>query len=302
MSVPPALGAVDRESGCCATVRHMRAHLVQMDIAWEDRPANFARVETLLDGVDVRPGDFVLLPEMFDSGFSVNVSATADKSGETLDFLRRLAEDLGVYVQGGRTVHGCGCAKAENRASVLAPNGRLVCEYSKIHPFSFGRESEAFEGGRHVETWEWRADEERTLVCPAVCYDLRFPELFRIGALRGAEVLALGANWPDARQHHWRALLIARAIENQAVVLGVNRVGRDPHLNYIGGTIAVGPKGETLGELKDEEGVLSVDVDVQAVREWRRVFPALSDARLLSEEVARAGSETRRGGAGRVGA
>ncbi|MCW5776585.1 MAG: hypothetical protein KIS87_09115 [Phycisphaeraceae bacterium] len=260
----------------------MRAHLVQMDIAWEDRGANCSRVERLLDGADVRPGDFVLLPEMFDSGFSVNVSATADKAGETLDFLRRLAEDLGVYVQGGRTVHGCGCAKAENRASVLAPDGRLVCEYSKIHPFSFGRETEAFEGGTRVETWEWRAGEERATVCPAVCYDLRFPELFRIAVLRGAEVVALGANWPDARQHHWRALLVARAIENQAVVLGVNRVGRDPYLNYAGGSIAVGPKGETLGELKDEEGVLTVDVPIAQVREWRSLFPALNDARLIS--------------------
>ncbi len=280
----------------------MRAHLVQMDIRWEDRGANFSRVERLLDGADVRPGDFVLLPEMFDSGFSVNVSATADRTGETLAFLRRLAEDLGAYVQGGRTVHGCGCAKAENRASVLAPDGRLVCEYSKIHPFSFGRETEAFEGGGRVETWEWRAGEELAIVCPAVCYDLRFPELFRIGALRGAEVMALGANWPDARQHHWRALLIARAIENQAVVLGVNRTGRDPHLNYVGGTIAVGPKGDVLGELDDAEGVLSVEVDVQAVREWRRVFPALEDARLIRAEEAHAEAQRRGGGEGRGGA
>jgi len=276
----------------------MRAHLVQMDIAWEDRGENFARVERLLDGVDVRPGDFVLLPEMFDSGFSVNVSATADKTGETLDFLRRLAEDLGAYVQGGRTVQGCGCAKAENRATVLSPDGDLVCEYSKIHPFSFGRESEAFEGGRRVETWEWRSAGERALVCPAVCYDLRFPELFRIGALRGAEVFALGANWPDARQAHWRALLVARAVENQGVVLGVNRTGSDPHLRNIGGSIAVGPKGETLGELGDEEGVLSVDVPIAEVREWRRMFPALKDARLIGAEEAHAVAQRRRGGEG----
>ena len=272
----------------------MRAHLVQMDIAWEDREANCSRVERMLDGADVRPGDFVLLPEMFDSGFSVNISATADKKGETLAFLRRLAEDLGVYVQGGRTFLACGCSKAENRASVLSPDGALICEYSKIHPFSFGRESEAFDGGDRVETWAWRSGGGEVLVCPAICYDLRFPELFRIGALRGAEVFALGANWPDARQHHWRALLLARAIENQAVVLGVNRVGRDPHLNYVGGTIAVGPKGETLGELRDQEGVLSVEVDVGAVREWRRVFPALQDVQLIDDQGSRGGAEAQR--------
>jgi len=240
----------------------------------------------------------VLLPEMFDSGFSVNVSATADKGGETLAFLGRLAEDLGVYVQGGRTVLGCGCAKAENRATVLSPDGDLLCEYSKIHPFSFGRENVAFQGGGRVETWDWRSGGDRAIVCPAVCYDLRFPELFRIGALRGAEVFALGANWPDARQSHWRTLLVARAIENQAVVLGVNRTGSDPHLRYIGGSIAVGPKGETLGELGDDEGVLSVDMPIAEVREWRRVFPALKDARLIGAEEAHAEAQRRGGGEG----
>jgi predicted amidohydrolase len=120
-------------------------------------------------------------------------------------------------------------------------------------------------------------------VCPAICYDLRFPELFRLGLLKGAEVYALGANWPDARQAHWRALLIARAIENQAFVLGVNRTGRDPHLNYAGGSIAVGPQGEVLGELAAEEAVLSVEIAPREVHAWREKFPAWKDGKLLAQ-------------------
>jgi omega-amidase len=119
------------------------------------------------------------------------------------------------------------------------------------------------------------------VVCPAVCYDLRFPELFRIGLSKGAEAFAIGANWPEARQAHWRTLLIARAIENQAFVLGVNRTGSDPALRYAGGTIAVGPRGEVLGELEAEEGVLSTGVDVSEMRKWREVFPAWRDGRLM---------------------
>jgi predicted amidohydrolase len=117
-------------------------------------------------------------------------------------------------------------------------------------------------------------------ICPAVCYDLRFPELFRRGLQQGAEMFVLGANWPSARQHHWRTLLIARAIENQAFVIGVNRCGSDPHLDYSGGSMALGPKGEILAELGDEERIESVEIDPEKLRSWRGEFPAWRDARL----------------------
>ena len=282
----------------------MRAHLVQMDIAWEDREANRRKVETLLDSADVGESDLVVLPELFDSGFSLNTSVTADRDGSTLAFLLGLSEDLGCVIQGSRTVLSCDCAKATNRASIVGPGG-LLREYSKIHPFSYGREGEAFVGGGEVVTYRWEGTEARRhegteeeaerrgdaetewksaegglVVCPAVCYDLRFPELFRAGLAAGAEVFALGANWPDGRQAHWRALLVARAIENQAFVLGVNRTGPDPHLNYVGGSIAVDPKGGVLGELGDEEAVLTVEIDPGTLRAWRDEFPAWKDRRL----------------------
>jgi len=274
-----------------------RAHLVQFDIAWEDPAENFRRVERLISRAPIDAGDLVVLPEMFDSGFSFETGRTADKEGRTLAFLVDLARDLGVYVQGARTVHECHCAKASNCAPIIGPDGAVLAEYRKIHPFTFGREGERFEGGRDVVLYEWaRGRSGREVewkasgggarsglrVCPAICYDLRFPELFRIGLQRGAEVFALGANWPDIRQHHWRALLMARAIENQAFVLGVNRVGRDPNLNYTGGSIALSPTGEVLGELGRDADVLSVEIDAGVLTEWREKFPAWRDAKLLA--------------------
>ncbi|MFG0327657.1 MAG: nitrilase-related carbon-nitrogen hydrolase [Phycisphaerales bacterium JB037] len=264
----------------------MRAHLVQFDIAWEDRAENFRRVEALLAPVDLRPGDLVLLPEMFDSGFSLNADATADHDARTLGWLTDFARARRVTVQGGRTVKPDPAGKARNQAPAIGPDGSLLATYEKIHPFSFGREPEAFEGGDSVVTYAWIVPEDsgpahRATVGPAICYDLRFPELFRLAAMRGAEVLALGANWPDARQSHWRALAIARAIENQAFVLAVNRTGPDPHLNYVGGSIAVDPMGTVLGELADEQAVLSVELDLPGLRAWRDRFPALRDIRLL---------------------
>lgn len=255
----------------------MQAHLVQFDIAWEEPERNFAKVAEMLDRAPVAPGDLVLLPEMFDTGFSFNIKRTNDAGGRTLGFLLELADDLGVVVQGGRTVAPCHACAGRNIMTVAAPGQRVLAEYAKIHPFQ--REAERFESGRSVEVFSWEA--AGLAVCPAICYDLRFPELFRAGLRRGAQAFTVGACWPTVRIHHWRALLIARAIENQAYAFGVNRVGKDPMTSYSGGSIAVGPKGDVLGELGDVEGVLSVPVSREEVETWRSTFFAWKDLRMV---------------------
>lgn len=253
----------------------MKAHLVQMDIGWEDKKGNYERVRRLLRSGATSAGDLVVLPEMFDTGFSFVLEKTADKDGSTLAFLMAMARELGVTVQGSRTVVGVD-GRGRNCATVVGPEG-LICEYHKVHPFTLGREVDFFTGGNEVTTYKWGGSS----VCPAVCYDLRFPELFRIGLVKGAEVFAIGSNWPSSREGHRVALSIARAIENQAVVLSVNRCGKDPNLEYAGGTLAVGSRGEVLGQLGGDEGVLSVEIDLEDVRRWRRTFPAWRDHKLV---------------------
>jgi predicted amidohydrolase len=189
----------------------------------------------------------------------------------------------------------------------VGPDGALLCEFEKIHPFTLGKEVDYFTGGDAVKVYPWvtgkeqesrRAGEQETsaatgaahsalgtphsaLICPAVCYDLRFPELFRIGLIKGAEVFAIGSSWPATREQHRVTLSIARAIENQAFVLSVNRCGKDPTLEYAGGTLAISPRGEVLGQLGGVEGVLSVPIDMDDLRRWRRTFPAWKDHRLI---------------------
>lgn len=266
----------------------MRAHLVQFDIAWEDPPANFEQVRQLLDAADPAPGDLVLLPEMFDTGFSMNTARTRD-AGATISFLAELAQELGVTVQGGRTVSPCHRCAARNVMTALAPPpagspkgtpARTLAEFAKIHLFPLGTEKDTIEPGADVVTYRWDAGSSGIVVCPAICYDLRFPEVFRRGLKAGAELFALGACWLEKRHTHWKPLLVARAIENQAFVLAVNRVGADPNSRYLGGSIAIGPTGEVLGELADRPGVLSVAIDPAAVHTWRDAFPAWRDARL----------------------
>jgi predicted amidohydrolase len=261
----------------------MRAHLVQLDSRWEDKPANHAGVRRLLERAGPAPGDLVVLPEMFDTGFSFRLEYTADRDGATLAFLAALAAQTGATIHGSRTIIGPD-GRGRNCATIVGPDGQLLCEFHKVHPFTLGNEVERFSGGSEVLTYPWRSGdgpEGGATVCPAVCYDLRFPELFRIGLLKGAEVYAVGANWPASREPHRLALSLARAIENQAFVLSVNRCGNDPQLQYGGGTLAVSPRGEILGQLGAEEGVLSVGIDLDDLRRWRRVFPAWRDHVLI---------------------
>jgi predicted amidohydrolase len=229
----------------------------------------------MLSSAGVLPGDIVVLPEMFDTGFSFAIERTSDADDQTLHFLKQLSRELSCTIQGSRTVvreDGRGL----NRATITGPTGEVLVEYDKVHLFSPGREPERFAGGDRVVTFAWAG----LTACPAVCYDLRFPELFRRGLAMGAELFAIGANWPTAREAHRRALSIARAIENQAFVFSVNRCGRDPHLEYAGGSLAVSPRGEILAEAGDREQVVSVEIRPEDVREWRQSFSAWRDGRL----------------------
>jgi len=259
----------------------VRAHLIQLDIAWEDKAANHARIGELVARAEIEPGDLILLPEMFDTGFSLNLETTAADPDVSSRFLRDLAtRTRSTVIASVPVIESNG--RGRNRALTFGPDGKLLGTYDKVHPFSYGRESERFDGGdgASVVVCPLGADARRTNVFPVVCYDLRFPELFRVGLDQGAEVFVVVANWPRARAEHWRTLLIARAIENQGVVLGVNRAGEDPNLAYAGGSIGVDPRGRILGEAGSGEGILSVVVDLAGIGTWREEFPAWRDRRI----------------------
>ena len=250
----------------------MNVLALQHDIVWEDKPANHAVVERMLAKARPAPGDLVVLAELFDTGFSMNLERIVD--GATVPWARRVAVDLDVNVLCGHAERAED-SKGRNRATLVDRNGRDIGWYDKIHPFSFGRESTFYGGGQRLLLRRV----EDAVVCPLICYDLRFPELWRIAAFAGAEVFLIGASWPATRQAHWRALCIARAIENQAYVVAVNRVGSDPFLPYTGGSIVVSPRGEVVAEADDRAATLRAALDLAALRAWRAEFPALRDLR-----------------------
>lgn len=251
----------------------MRVIACQLDIAWEDKPANFAKVERLLAAAAPSPGALVVLPEMFATGFSMNVSRIAEpERGETHAFLARLAQHGQCFVIGGVATQASQ-DKARNEALVFNPQGLEIARYVKQQPFTLGGERDHYEAGtRHVivPCGEFA-------LAPFICYDLRFPELFRPAVHAGAQVLVVIANWPRPRDAHWLALLRARAIENQAYVIGVNRAGNDPRLVYRGQSLIVDPHGNTLASAEEQECLISAELDLKELVDYRRKFPALAD-------------------------
>lgn len=255
----------------------MKAYLVQMDIVWRDKKANFRKVHDLLATQGVEPGGWVVLPEMFATGFDVEYGGLVEGTGlqltETAAFLQDLAMQTGCVVQGSGITQGEG-RKRRNVVVVYGPDGAYVQGYTKLHPFTYGGEHKRFESGSSIALYT--AGDLR--VSPFICYDLRFPEAFRHAMRAGAQVFTVVANWPRVRHDHWQALLRARAIENQAYVLGVNRCGRDQYLDYAGGSVAYDPRGRELTLAGESETVLTVDLNVNEVESWRAEFPVLGDA------------------------
>jgi predicted amidohydrolase len=223
------------------------------------------------------PGTLLLLPEMFATGFTMNAQAAAEPlDGATCRFLADLAERHGLWVQAG-VVIGEADERPRSESLVFTPEGRLAARYAKMHLFSYAGEPHHFVAGDAPVAYAW----EGMIVGPAICYDLRFPELFRRYVAHGAEVLAVIACWPAARAEHWLALLKARAIENQCYVAAVNRIGTDPSgLAYSGRSQIIDPRGVVLADGLDREGIIRAEVDLAALRRYRQEFPAVSDIRL----------------------
>jgi predicted amidohydrolase len=252
----------------------MKVACVQFDIAWENKTANYSTITRMLEKARPEAATLVLLPEMFATGFSMNVAAIAEgKSRETETFLSRTAKQFGIYLVAGIVTapHDLG----RNEAVVFSPDGIEIARYCKMQPFSLGGESHHYCSGNDIVTFQWNG----FTVAPFICYDLRFPELFRAAAARGAQLFAVIANWPVMRIGHWVTLLQARAIENQAYAVGTNRSGTDPKLSYNGRSVIVNPHGDILADAGDGEKVITAEVDPQTVIKWRADFPALADMR-----------------------
>ena len=205
----------------------------------------------------------------------MNVAATAQSTDrESESFLREIAAEFDCAVMAG-VVGPIVDGQASNEAVAFAPDGTELVRYRKMQPFTPAGEHTAYGAGDSHQMFEWQG----VKIAPFVCYDLRFPEIFRPAAVDGAELIVVMACWPATRSEHWVRLIQARAIENQAFAVGVNRCGSDPKLEYDGRSTAFDPLGKSLFEADAAEQVCSVEVDARVVKDWRETFPALRDIR-----------------------
>ena len=252
----------------------MRIAAVQHDIVWEDPSANFARLGPMIAEAASSRAQLVVLSEMFSTGFSIAAERIAEAvEGPSERFLREQAARHHVWVCGSIPQRRGSDGRPVNQFVLAGPDG-AVARYAKLHPFSFAGEHEHYASGDETITVEI----EGVRVTPFVCYDLRFADDFwAVGP--GTDVFVVVANWPEGRRAHWQALLTARAIENQAYVVGVNRVGSGDGLAYAGDSRVIDPMGETLAGAAKTEMVLVADVHPAVVRETRERFPFLADRR-----------------------
>lgn len=246
---------------------------IQLDIAWEDPEANFARATTLAAQAAAAGARLVVLPEMFATGFSMRADAMAEHADATLETLARIARTNSTHVLGGLVVPGS--ERPENIAVIVDPTGVEIGRYSKIHPFSMAEEDQHYAAGNTIVT----TDIEGVRVTPLICYDLRFPEPFRAAARR-TDLFVVIANWPIMRSLAWRTLLSARAIDTLAFVLGVNRVGRAEQLEHRGDSALCDPLGEVVTSISHQEGLVLGTVDVDTVTRTREELGFLNDRRV----------------------
>jgi len=248
---------------------------LQLDVVWENKSANHAKVLAMIEKAKPQPGSLVVLPEMFATGFSMNVSAIHDSdSHETQDFLAQTAADYRIYLLGG-VVTKDQTGRGRNECVVFSTDGREIARYTKQYPFTIGGESDCYVAGESGCVFEL----EKFSVAPFICYDLRFPEIFRRAVSQGANLYTVIASWPVMREEHWVTLLRARAIENQAYVIGVNRCGNDPKYYHPGRSLIVDPHGKVMVDAGREECSISAELSIDEVVKYRREFPVLDDFR-----------------------
>ena len=252
----------------------MKVAAVQHDIVWEDRDANFERLGPMITAAAAQHARLVVLSEMFSTGFSMATERVAERAdGPSVHFLVDRARAHDVWVCGSIPEQPAGAERPFNQLVLAAPDG-AVHRYAKIHPFGYGAEPEHYAAGDASLT----VDVEGLRCSFFVCYDLRFADEFWPLA-PSTDCYVVPANWPQQRRAHWSALLRARAIENQAYVVGVNRVGEGGGLTYAGDSVIFDPLGESLTSAGEAECIVLAEVDPGRVAAVRERYPFLADRR-----------------------
>jgi omega-amidase len=249
--------------------KNLSIALLQSGIIWEDAAKNLAHFSGMINKIS-EPVDLIVLPEMFSTGFTTNVQKCAESmNGTSMQFLKESAGKMNCLIMGSLLIVDGDAFY--NRLVCMSPDGSFQT-YDKRHLFRLTEEYKIMKRGNRkiiAEQGDWN-------ILPLVCYDLRFPVWSKNTYHNGKyeyDVLVYPSNWPASRAHVWKSLLIARAIENQAYVIGVNRVGNDGYgTPHAGNSLVVGPKGNILAEGGNKEEIIQATLSVQELSAFRESF------------------------------
>lgn len=250
----------------------MKVAVTQMDIVWENKEANKHICKNMVSEAARRKAELIIFPEMTLTGFTMNTDYAGEKSlegGETVEYFKELSINYNIDIIFGMVY----ISDKSYNLSVFIEKGKLKAFYKKIHPFSYGGETDYYSRGNEIVSVDYKGER----LSMFVCYDLRFPEIFQ-SASKESRIITVIANWPAARKEHWDTLLKARAIENQSFVIGVNRTGRGDGLEYTASSAVYSPYGERLTESTDNE-LLYVDINISEADRYRAEFPLKNDRR-----------------------
>lgn len=256
-------------------MRTLKVALAQMEVVLGRTEENFARARRFVEDAKERGAELVLLPELWSTGYDLGKARehAAQLNEGAFAEVAKLAREFELFVCGSQLEARGG--RCFNTQVLFTPEGRLLASYSKIHLFGLMQEPEYLAPGDELQLARLPWGEAGM----AICYDLRFPEMFRAYALAGAQLVLLSAEWPHPRLEHWRTLLRARAIENQIFVAASNCVGQGNGNVFFGHSMVIDPWGEILVEGDEGESLLVADVDLSRVEETRRRFPFFADRR-----------------------
>ena len=253
----------------------MKIGLVQYNPSWESKDENRKKITELINR-DFRRSSLLIFPEMTLTGFTMMSGKFGEPlKGDSFKFFAGIALKHKIFVAAGLIEEDKG--SFFNSLILLNPEGKLISKYRKIHPFSYSTEDKNYKKGDKIKIAEINGLKTGL----SICYDLRFPELFRFYAKERVHLIIVIANWPDTRIEHWRTLLKARAIENQCYVAGVNRVGDDPKLHYPGFSSIYDPMGKEIISISDEEKIAFEDINTKEVEKIRKNLPFLDDINLI---------------------
>lgn len=251
----------------------MLVGICQTNIIFENKIPNLMEAEQFVARCANKGAKICFFPEMSMTGFTMNAEEFCEKEdGITYTTMSDYARKYNICIGYGYI------SKKEkgfyNTYAIVDNTGRVILNYDKIHPFSYGKEDEFYEKGDKL----YYCEIDGITICPVICYELRFPELF-IKASRKAELIVVPANFGGARDYHWNILLPARAVESQVYVAGINRCGEDTETYYKGHSMVVDPKGNIIAKADDEPDVIFAEIDKTVVDEYKKEFPVWKDHR-----------------------